>query len=319
MIHARRRTPSGAELIHMELRHLRYFVAVADEMSVTRAALKLRLAQPSLTRQIRRLEEELHVELFHRENNRITLTEGGRFFLERTRRLLAQSDADLRDLRRHELGENGSLRIGYVADLHYDLLPTTLGAFRKVWPDVALNLLDLTVAEQFEALAADRIDLCFAGEEARLPADMGWQRQRITEGNWMVVVPGSSALAKGKPLGIQDLETSPFITMDDAFYPGARDWLRSVCGAAGFTPKIAYEVDRVPTMIGLVTLELGVALLPENCMKLPHEGAVFRPLTEGLRSRVEIVWKQRTLSRPLEHYIEIVRERFETGHQRPNR
>lgn len=296
----------------MELRHLRYFVAVAAELSVTRAAGKLRLAQPSLTRQIRRLEEELNVELFHRENNRLTLTEGGRFFLERTQRLLAQADADVRDLRRHNLGENGSLRIGYVADLHYDLLPTTLGAFRKVWPDVSLNLLDLTVAEQFEALAADRIDLCFVGE-ARLPADAGWEHQLVMEANVMAVVPRSSALAKGEPLRLLDLQTMPFITMDDAFYPGSRAWLQGVCGAAGFLPQVAYEVDRSPTMIGLVTLELGVALLPENCMKLPHEGAVFRPLTDGLKSRVEIVWKQRNLSRPLEHYIQIVRERFAAG------
>lgn len=265
----------------MELRHLRYFVAVADELSVTRAALKLRLAQPSLTRQIRNLEEELRVSLFHRDNNKITLTDGGRLFLERTRRLLAQADADVRDLRRHELGENGSLRIGYVADLHYDLLPITLGAFRKVWPDVSLNLLDLTVAEQFEALAADRIDVCFVGEEARLPAESGWQRHLVMEGNLMAVVPRSSALARGEPLRLLDLEPLPFITMDDAFYPGARAWLQGVCGAAGFSPTVAYEVDRSPTMIGLVTLELGVALLPENCMKLPHEGAVFRPWRTG--------------------------------------
>ncbi len=296
----------------MELRHLRYFVTVADELSVTRAALKLRLAQPSLTRQIRRLEEELRVELFHRENNKITLTEGGRFFLDRTRRLLAQAEADVRDLQRHDQGKTGSLRIGYVADLHYDLLPVTLGAFRKVWPDVSLNLLDLTVAEQFEALAADRIDLCFVGE-ARLPANVDWQHQLVMEGNVMAVVPLASALAKGEPLRLEDLSAMPFITMDDAFYPGSREWLQGVCGAAGFSPRVAYEVDRSPTMIGLVTLELGVALLPENCMKLPHEGAVFRPLVGGLKSRVEIVWKQQNLSRALEHYIQIVRERFATG------
>ncbi len=296
----------------MELRHLRYFVAVADELSITRAALKLRLAQPSLTRQIRNLEAELGVPLFHRENNRLSLTAGGRLFQDRTRRLLAQADADVRDLRRHNLGENGSLRIGYVADLHYDLLPTTLGAFRKVWPDVSLNLLDLTVAEQFDALATDRIDLCFVGE-ARLPADADWERALIMEANVMAVVPRASALAGGEPLRLTDLEPMPFITMEEAFYPGAREWLQGVCGAAGFAPKIAYEVDRSPTMIGLVTLELGVALLPENCMKLPHEGAVFRPLTDGPKSRVEIVWKQRNLSRPLEHYIQIVRERFAPG------
>lgn len=296
----------------MELRHLRYFVAVADELSITRAALKLRLAQPSLTRQIKNLEEALHVQLFYRENNKISLTESGRFFLERTRRLLAQADLDVQDLRRHHQGDNGSLNIGYVADMHYDLLPTTLGAFRKVWPDVSLNLFDQSVAEQFKALAEDKIDLCFVGE-ARLPADAGLRSELVMHGNVMAVVPQTSALAKGKPLRLKDLEPMAFITMDDAFYPGAREWLHRVCGAASFTPRVAYEVDRAPTMIGLVALELGVALLPEACMKLPHDGAVFRPLVERVRSRIEIVWKQRNLSRPLLHYIGIVRERFAAG------
>ena len=293
----------------VELRHLHYFVTVADEMSITRAALKLRVSQPSLTRQIRSLEEQLNVPLFYRDNNKLSLTEAGRFFLERTRRLLAQSARDVHDLHRLSLGENGSLNIGYVVDLHYEILPLTLGAFRKVWPDVSLNVFDLSVADQFKALAEDTIDVCFVGE-ARLPAEAGFQRELIMEGNVLAVLPETHPLAQADTVRLIDLQPLPFITMSETFYPGAREWIHRVCGTAGFTPTIAHEVDRAPTMIGLVALELGVALLPEACMKLPHAGVVFRPLAEQVKSRIEIVWKERNLSRSLLHFIETVRECF---------
>ena len=293
----------------IEIRHLHYFVTVAEELSVTRAAFKLRLAQPSLTRQIRNLERQLSVQLFTRANNRLSLTEAGRFFLERTRRLLTQASADVQDVRRLSLGENGSLNIGYIADMHYDLLPTTLNGFRKVWPDVSLNLFDLSVTEQFKALAENKIDLCFVGE-ARLPTDAGWQREVVLHGNAMAVIPQSSPLAQTPTLQLEELAPLPFITMGETFYPGSREWLQRVCGAAGFVPKISHEVDRAPTMIGLVSLGMGVTLLPETCMKLPHEGAVFRPLVQPVKTRIEIVWREHNLSRPLQHFIQIVRERF---------
>jgi DNA-binding transcriptional LysR family regulator len=294
----------------MELRHLRYFVAVADAMSFTRAAIKLRLAQPSLTRQIKNLEAELRVQLFDRQKNRIALTGQGTFFLERARRLLTQSALDIVDVRRHGRGEvNGSLNIGYVADLHYTLLPVTLSGFRKVWPDVALNLFDMTVAEQLRAFEKDKIDLSFV-REVKLPTHAGLRREPIIDCDVMAVLPEAHPLAKGKPLRLRDLRSMPFVSLSEELYPGARQWLNRVCRQAGFTPKIAYEADRGPTMINLVALELGAALLPEACLRLPHDGTVFSPLVEPVKSRTEIVWKKRNLSAPLRHYIEIVRERF---------
>lgn len=296
----------------MEFRHLRYFVAVAEELNITAAAAKLRLAQPSLTRQIKNLEEELHVQLFHREKNKISLTESGRFFFERTKRLLAQSAFYVQELRRHDRGENGSLNIGYVADMHHNLLPKTLGTFRKVWADVALNLFDLTVAEQFKALEEEKIDLCFVGE-ARLPVHAGLQSEVIMLCEMMAVVPETSPLAGIRRLQLKALKSMPFITMDEAFYPGASEWLLRVCRTAGFTPKIAYEVDRSTTMISLVSLELGVALLPEPCLQLPHDGAVFRPLACRPKIQTKIVWKKKNLSQALSHYIQIVRKQFASG------
>ncbi len=196
--------------------------------------------------------------------------------------------------------------------MHHNLLPKTLGVFRKVWPDVPLNLFDLSVAEQFKALEEERIDLCFVGE-ARLPAHAGLQSEVIMHCNVLAVLSETSPLAGVERLRLKALKSMPFITMDEAFYPGARDWHLRLCRAADFTPNIAYEVDRATTMINLVSLELGVALLPEPCAQLPHDGAVFQPLACRPKIPTEIVWKKKNLSQPLSQYIQIVRKRFASG------
>ena len=147
----------------MELRHLRYFVAVAEALSFTKAAQKLRLAQPSLTRQVRNLETELGIALLERANNRVTLTEEGRLFLFDSKRVLVMCADSVANVQRLSRKESAHLNIGYVANLHYALLPSTLGAFRKLYPMVALNLFDLTRYEQFHALDSFKIDRGFIG------------------------------------------------------------------------------------------------------------------------------------------------------------
>ena len=132
----------------MELRHLRYFVAVAEELSFTRAAERLHLAQPSLTRQIRDLEEEIGVRLVDRSGKRICLTEEGKSFLADTKRLLADCAENVEAVQRMSRGKTEQLNIGYVANIYHDLLPAALGAFRKACPNTALNLFDMTPAEQ---------------------------------------------------------------------------------------------------------------------------------------------------------------------------
>jgi len=128
----------------MEFRHLRYFVAVGEALSFTKAAERLRLAQPSLTRQVRNLEDEIGVKLLDRSNNRVALTEAGRLFLFDSKKLLAMCAESIAAVQRMNRGESSALNIGYVANIHYGLLPATLGAFRKLCPGVALNLFDMT-------------------------------------------------------------------------------------------------------------------------------------------------------------------------------
>lgn len=295
----------------MELRHLRYFVAVAEELSFTGAAAKLRIAQPSLTRQIKNLEAELRVKLFSRDQRRIALTAEGEFFFDRTKQLLAQSAVDVRDVRlRGQSSGGGSLNIGYAADLHYNLLPGALGALRKIWPEVALNLFDLSVAEQIKAFEKDKLDLSFV-REVKLPAKSRLQRVPIHDCSVMAVLPLSDPRAKEEFIKLADLKPMPFVVLSEELYPGAQTWLKGVCRSAGYTPKIAHSVDRAPMLLSSVALELGVALLPEACEKLPHEGVVFRPLAEPVKSRTELVWKRKSLSQPLQEYARMVRQRFD--------
>ena len=155
----------------MELRHLRYFIAVAEELSFTKAAQKLRLAQPSLTRQVRNLEDEIGVRLLKRANNRVALTEEGRRFLFDAKKLLALCAESVAAVQGMNRGESSELNIGYVSNIHYGLLPATLGAFRKLYPRVALNLFDMTSAEQLHALAARKLDLGFVAAPLRNAGD----------------------------------------------------------------------------------------------------------------------------------------------------
>ena len=294
----------------MELRHLRYLVAVADEMSITKAAKQLRLAQPSLTRQIKNLEAELHVSLFKRDKQRLELTEEGQFFLARARRLLSQAALDVDDLHSHSKGESKPLKIGYMLDMQYDLLPVTLSAFRKVWPKVALNLMEMTASEQLQALQKNKIQIGFVREPG-LPSLTGLQHEAITKCKMMAVLPDTFPLRKKAAVRLKDLKDKAFISLSEEDYPGTREWLNRVCREAGFTPNITHESNSTSTLIHLVGLEMGVALLPESCVRLSHEGALFHPLDEVVYSKTYLVWQKENFSQPLQHYIHIVSECFE--------
>jgi DNA-binding transcriptional LysR family regulator len=291
----------------MELRHLRYFVAVAEALSFTKAAERLHLTQPGLTRQIKDLEAEIGVWLFDRAGNRISLTQEGESFLLDTRRLLAECAHSVQAVQRLSRGEASQLNIGYVANIYHDLLPATLGAFRKACPRTALNLFDMTPAEQYQALEERKIDLGFVCFRARSTGS-DLQSASVGQDIMMVAVAEVNPLAKKAKIDLKDLEPMFFVGMSQKTYPGSNEWLIDACREAGFTPRILQDADREPAVISFVAAGLGVALLPEQIKRLPHEGVIFLPLRRRLTAESWAVWKGNNASGCLKQYLQIVKE-----------
>ncbi|MDR3413128.1 MAG: LysR substrate-binding domain-containing protein [Formivibrio sp.] len=264
----------------MELRHLRYFLAVAEELHFTRAAARLHIGQPPLSQQIQALEEELGVVLFERNRRRVALTEAGKCFLAGTRRVFAEVERAVDDARRAARGEVGELRVGYSASLPFtSLLPRVLHDYRQMHPDVELTLSSLFSAEQYDALLAERLDvglLRFSGVDV----PTGIALHEISRDVLRVVIHESHPLAQQASIALIELKDEGFIT-----YPhdlGARFNIheRQLCLAAGFDPKVVQEAREATTQIGLVAAGFGVALLPAPLECVRIDGVRYVPLQD---------------------------------------
>jgi DNA-binding transcriptional LysR family regulator len=294
----------------MELRHLRYFVAVAEELNFTKAAEVLHLAQPSLTRQIHNLETELGVRLLDRTRNQVSLTEEGRRFLVDARRLVALSLESVKAIQRFSRGESTQLNLGYLFKFNFDLLPATLVTFYKSCPEISVNLFDMSPAEQLRALESRKIDLAFVG--LRPPAgtkkngSLAWEC--VARHNVVVVLPERHPLAKKSRIKIDELKPLLFVAMSEETHPGSRAWLSAICQKAGFTPRILQDVELESGMMTFVAEGLGVTLAREPIKNLPHHGVVFRPLVGAAKADHWIAWHQDNHSNALMQYIEVVKE-----------
>jgi DNA-binding transcriptional LysR family regulator len=292
----------------MELRHLRDFVAVAEELSFTRAAKKLHIAQPSLTHQIKLLEEELGVTLLDRIKGRVSLTEPGRSFLEDAKRVLALSAESVETARLLSRNQTRQLKIGYVSNLHHQLLPHALGAFNQAYPEVAVNLFDMTPAEQFEALETGKVDLGFVGlRESLMNASL--EGQEVIQYEIVVALPHSSPLSKKRRIEFKDFAGLLFVGLSERAYPGWKEAVYRPLAAAGFIPRTLQEADGMPSTLAFVSAGIGAALVPEQIKLLPHSGVVFRPLKTPFSAKSWIAWR-RNPSGSLQQYLQMVRQLF---------
>lgn len=290
----------------MELRHLRYFVAVADALNFTKAAEQLHLAQPSLTRQIHNLEEELGVRLFNREKNQVTLTAEGRAFLGDAKRLLAQAAESIDSVQRLSRGHTGEINIAYLANFNFELIPETLSAFRLACPHVSLNLFDMSPAEQLRALEARKIDLGFIGfRPPQTTRDLQWEC--ISHHDIVVVLPARHPMAKKQSIHITALKEEFFIGMSERSHPGFRDWLIAACQPGGFVPRVIQDADLESALMHVVAQGLGITLARSQIRKLPHPGVVFRALVPTMQTDHWIAWNKNNDSPTLLQYINIVK------------
>lgn len=298
----------------MELRHLRYFVAVAEELSFTRAAESLRLAQPSLSRQIQNLEDELGVRLLDRDKVRVSLTDEGQSFLIDAKRLLEQSLESIRAVRSFSKGDTDRLNLGYSFKYNYLLLPATLATCYSDSPEITLSLFDMTPAAQIQAIVDRKIDLGFVGLRAQFKAKIGsvikWEC--IARHEIVVVLPASHPLTTKKELFMIDLKPEFFVTMSEITHPGSRQWLRGLCSEAGFTPRILQDVKLESGIMDFVREGLGVTIAREHIKRLPQTGIVFRPLSNAGKAEFWIAWHRDNASKSLSRYIDIVKTAAES-------
>lgn len=289
----------------MELRHLRYFVAVGEELSFTRAAAKLRLAQPSLSRQIRGLEEELGVRLLNRTSQGVSLTVSGKSFLADARRVLAHGEDIVQSVRVLDREEKRDLKIGYVANLVYELLPTSIARFQATFPSVPVHLFDMTCGDQLRALAEGQIDLGFLGSwEVR--ERRGIKCHPIAEYDTVAAVSKKNPLARKSTVRLKDLEPMFFVGISERSRPGYRRWLTENCAKAGYQPRILQDVELERPVLHAVANGLGVALLPEPATKLPHDDVVFRRVSPPIVTPFWIAWHEDNAYPAVEAFVAIV-------------
>ncbi len=297
--------------IPADLRHLRQFLAVAEERSFTRAAERLGMAQPPLSQAIRKLEDGLGARLFVRTSRSVELTEPGRVLFQQATSLLEQHERAIRSVKQAAEGTAGHLEVCFVMSSGYELLPKVLRHFRMKVPGVSISLNELSTAQQVDALQSGRCDVgllrppIFGGSDLTV--------ETVLQEPIVVALPEDHRFAKKKRVALADLADEAFISPPARLGPGLYARILDICLASGFVPKIEQEANQMQTIASLVAGGLGVALVPNMVASLGLKGVVFRPVsTRKPVPPVEIAlaWQRAEAKRRpyIQKFLEIVKE-----------
>jgi DNA-binding transcriptional LysR family regulator len=272
----------------MELRHLRYFIAVAEELHFGRAAQVLGISQPPLSQQIQALEQEVGARLFERTNRRVELSEAGRLFLHEARLVLAQVDKAADVARRAQLGELGELKIGFTSSAPFNsTIPQAIFAFRQAFPAVHLNLQEMSSTEVAESLVDESIQV---GLMRPLPLPDSLSVIELMREPLVAVLNAGHPLVEGSESGLHlaQLAQEPFVFFPRTYGSGLYAQLLNLARDAGFSPHFAQEAGEAMTIIGLVAAGLGVSVLPASYQRIRIDGVVYRTLLD--QEAVTAVW-----------------------------
>ncbi|MFL9677173.1 LysR substrate-binding domain-containing protein [Pseudomonas marginalis] len=272
----------------MELRHLRYFIAVAEELHFGRAAQVLGISQPPLSQQIQALEQEVGARLFERTNRRVELSEAGRLFLHEARLVLAQVDKAADVARRAQLGELGELKIGFTSSAPFNsTIPQAIFAFRQAFPAVHLNLQEMSSTEVAESLVDESIQV---GLMRPLPLPDSLSVIELMREPLVAVLNAGHPLVAGSESGLHlaQLAQEPFVFFPRTYGSGLYAQLLNLARDAGFSPHFAQEAGEAMTIIGLVAAGLGVSVLPASYQRIRIDGVVYRTLLD--QEAVTAVW-----------------------------
>lgn len=292
--------------MELELRHLRYFVAVAEELHFARAAERLHMTQQPLSFQIKQLEEELGVTLFRRTTRRVELTDAGSALLTEVYAALAHLHQGIETARRTERGETGSLVIGYVSIALYNLVPPAVRLFRERFPDVQVTLRELCSPDLEEQLLEGAFDVGFAVRGMHVP-ELIYETvlcERAT-----VAVPKNHPLGKQAQIPLRALATEPFVMYERTQRSLIHDMVIAMCLQAGFSPNVVQEAASEQAVIGLVAAGVGVSLVSACLNGLRTDEVTYRPLIDPAASvEYAVVWKKENPSPFVKAFLNVARD-----------
>ena len=280
----------------LELRDLRRFLVLAEERHFGRAAARLGMGQPQLSRALQKLERLVGTRLLDRTSRDASLTEAGTALLRQARDILDRAAEAPALARRAAVGEVGSLALGFSGSCAYAFLSVAVEGYRRTHPNVELTLREMAAERQVEQLREGRLDLCLMRGTGVPP---GLSGALVFEEALVVALPRANPLSARTQVAPADLAPHPFVTFPRDAGNGYHRLVTEICAAAGFTPKLAQEVSPMHALIGLVAAGVGVAIVPASVRKLHFSGVVYRKLAAvETRSQVWAVWRQDRLPAP---------------------
>jgi DNA-binding transcriptional LysR family regulator len=297
----------------MELRHLRYFIAVAEEGHITRAAERLGMQQPPLSQQIKAIERQLDVQLFRRKPRGVELTDAGRALLADARAILAQVEHAFETTRRTARGEQGRICVGVTpTSPFHPFVPRVIRAFREAFPLVSLTLEESLSNELVEHLRNERIDAAFIRSP---PADLdGLVVTPLLEEAMVVALPSGHTLAQGNGRGdaaisLKGLAGETFIIQGSQYGLGLYAATIAACHAAGFTPRIGQEAPRLASTLNLVAVGLGISFVPASMQRMQIDGVVYRRLKRPAQptAPLNLASRRGDPSAAVRHFLNLVK------------
>ena len=297
----------------MELRHLRYLVAVAEEKHITRAAERLGMQQPPLSQQIRALERELDVQLFRRLPRGVELTDAGSAFLADARAILSHIDHAFATTKRTARGEQGEVAIGFTSSAPFHpFVPRIIRAYRDAFPRVLLTLEEGGTTDLIDDLRNERIDAAFI--RTAIASQEGIVVSTLLQEAMILALPRGHILSRRKgAVALRALAGETFVVYRRRSGPGLYDAILAACNAAGFSPRIGQEAPRIVSTLNLVAAGLGISLVPESLQRMHMDGVVFRRLTGAAQPKAPLYLASRRgeTSASVRRFLELVRR---SGH-----
>jgi DNA-binding transcriptional LysR family regulator len=292
----------------VELRHLRYFIAVAEELHFSRAAKRLHMAQPPLSQQIRKLEQYVGLPLFNRNSRTVALTQAGETLLERSRYLLRRLEDDLETVRRVGRGEIGTLTVGFIGSAMLTVLPALISIYRKRFPKVDLRLRELTTSSLVDAIRQGAVDLGFLRDAG--PTE-GLMVENVLAERFVVALATKHPLANRKKIEIAQLKGEPLILFARELGPSAWDKTIALCEASGIRPTIVQDAPEWLTVLRLVSSGLGFSIAPACVATIQTPGVVCRELTRcPISTNIELARRSDHLNPIMEAFLAQARKMF---------